>query len=244
MNERNVIVTTRHGDMPAFAVCPDGAGPWPGVLFYMDARGIREELRNMARRIARSGYFVLMPDLYYRIGDLRFNLPKRDETMIRIIREASRSITMPLILDDTAGMLAWLAAQDKVKIGPVGTVGYCQGGPFVTWAAAEFPSSIASAASLYGVRMVSDLPTSPHLSLPRIKVPIYYGFAEKDHFSPPDLIAAFKAALDKAGNIYELDVYPGNDHGFCFPERDVYAAEASEQHWRKLLALFARTLPA
>lgn len=244
MIERNVIVTTRHGDMPSFAVCPEGQGPWPGVLFYMDARGIREELRNMARRIARQGYFCLMPDLYYRIGDLRFNLPKRDETMIKMIREASQSITKPLILDDTAGMLAWMAGQDKVKIGPVGAVGYCMGGPFVTWAAEAFPSSIASAASLYGVRMVTDQPTSPHLSLPKTKAAFYFGFAEKDHFSPPQLIADFKAALDKAGCSYELDVFAGADHGFCFPERDVYVAEASEQHWRKLLALFARTLPA
>ena len=72
MNEREVVVTTQHGQMPSFAVSPDGEGPWPGIIFYMDARGMREELRNMARRIAKAGYFVLLPDVYYRLGTIQF----------------------------------------------------------------------------------------------------------------------------------------------------------------------------
>ncbi len=242
MNEKQVIVTTKSGFMPSFAVCPDGEGPWPVVLFYMDARGIREELRNMARRVAKQGYYCLLPDLYYRLGDLRFDLHKRDETMIRMIREASRSITKELIIEDTAGMLAFVDGQDKAKAGPVGTVGYCMGGPFVTWVSEAFPSRITASASLYGVRMVEDTPTSPHLSLPNIKAALYYGFAELDHFSTPELIKDFKAALDAAGSNYVLDVFKTADHGFAFPERVVYVPEASERHWERLFELWGNNL--
>jgi carboxymethylenebutenolidase len=116
------------------------------------------------------------------------------------------------------------------------------GGPFITWAAAAFPSRIRAAASLYGVEMVVDGPDSPHLFLPRIKAGLYYAFAGKDHFSPPELIRDFKAALDEAGNDYELETVMEADHGYCFPERSVFVPEASEAHWQKLFALWGKYL--
>ena len=86
MIEKDVIVTTKYGRMPTFAVCPDAPGQYPGIIFYMDAPGIREELRNMARRIARHGYFCLLPDMYYRLGLLRFDIHRRDDAMSQCIR--------------------------------------------------------------------------------------------------------------------------------------------------------------
>lgn len=242
MLERDVIVTTQHGEMPCLAVSPDGQGPWPAIILYMDARGIREELRNMARRIAKAGYVCLLPDLYYRIGLLRFDLQKRDETMITMIRAASRSFTREWIVSDTAAMIAFLDGDDKVAEGPMGSVGYCMGGPFITWAAAAFPSRLKASASLYGVRMVTDTPDSPHLFLQRVAGGLYYGFAEKDHFSPPELIRDFRDALDSAGCSYALDVFVDADHGFCFPERSVYVPEDSERHWERLFALWQEHL--
>jgi carboxymethylenebutenolidase len=242
--EQNVVITTQHGRMPAFAACPDGQGPWPAVIFYMDARGMREELRNMARRIAKAGYFCLLPDLYYRLGRIEFDLQKRDETMITIIRAASRSFTRDWVISDTAAMLAFLDAQDGVTDGAMGCVGYCIGGPFVTWAAATFPSHIAAAAGICGVRMVTDTPDSPHLFAPEIKAELYYAFAEKDHFSPPDLIADLRAALQRAKCTFEIDVFEGTDHGFVFPERDAHMPEPTEAHWRRLFDLFGRRLKA
>lgn len=238
MNERDVVITTQAGRMPAFAVCPDGEGPWPAILFYMDARGMREELRNMARRIAKHGYFVIMPDLYYRFGRLDFDLTARNEAMILMIRAARKSLTKQPIIDDTAAMIAYLDGQDKVREGPVGAVGYCMGGPFITWAAEAFNMRIRAAASLYGVEMVTDGEESPHLCLPRIDGALYYGFAEKDHFSPPEMIEAFRQALDAAKCNYELDIYKDADHGFAFAERPVYVPEAAETHWGKLFALW------
>ena len=242
MNEREVVVTTQHGQMPSFAVSPDGDGPWPGIIFYMDARGMREELRNMARRIAKAGYFVLLPDVYYRLGTIQFDLQKRDQTMITMIQAASRSFTREMVVADTAGMVAWLDAQDKVGPGQLGCVGYCIGGPFVTWAAAAFPSRIGAAMGVNGVRMVVDGPDSPHGLAPHLKAGLYYGFAEKDHFSPPELIRDFTKALDDAGCTYEIDVFKDTDHGFVFPERNVYAPEPSEAHWQKMFALWDKYL--
>jgi len=173
MIERDVVVTTRHGQMPSFAVCPEGPGAFAPVILYMDAPGIREELRNMARHIARRGYFCVMPDMYYRNGTLRFDIPRRDEAMSAVISAAMRSITNALVMDDTAGLLAFLDAQDKVRPGPVGAVGYCMSGCYVTTAAARFPRRITAAASLYGVFIVTDKEDSPHKLVDRIKGEMY-----------------------------------------------------------------------
>src|SRR5436853_6969752 len=128
MIEQDVFVQTKYGRQASFAACPDGSGAFPGVILYMDAPGIREELRNMARRIANHGYFCLLPDLYYRLGTLRFDIPRRNDAMSVVIRGAMQSLTNAAVADDTAGMLAFLDAQDKVKPGPVGCIGHCMCG--------------------------------------------------------------------------------------------------------------------
>src|SRR6266436_6130639 len=151
MLEQDVIVTTKYGKMPTFAVCPEGPGQYLGIIFYMDAPGIREELRNMARRIARHGYFCLLPDMYYRLGHLRFDVQRRDDSMMPCILAAMSSLTNAKVMDDTGGLLGWLDGQDKAKPGPVGCVGYFMSGMHITNAASFYPHRIASAASLYGV---------------------------------------------------------------------------------------------
>ncbi len=156
MIEQDVIVTTKYGKCPSFAVCPDGPGQYPGIIFYMDAPGTREELRNMARRIAKHGYFCLLPDMYYRLGHLRFDVHRRDDAMFACIRGAMNSLTNAMVMDDTGGWIGWLNSQDKCKPGPMGCVGYCMSGMHVTNAAALYPHRIASAASLYGVGIITD----------------------------------------------------------------------------------------
>jgi len=132
MIEKEVIVTTKHGAMPTFAACPDGPGDYPGIIFYMDAPGIREELRNMARRIAKHGYFCLLPDMYYRLGICRFDIPRRDDGMSAVIRAAMNHLTNARVVDDTAALLAYFDASDKAKPGPVGCVGHCMSGQYIT----------------------------------------------------------------------------------------------------------------
>lgn len=240
--EQNVVVTTKHGRMPAFAACPDGPGTYPAILFYMDAPGFREELCNMARRIAKAGYFCLLPDMYYRLGTIRFDLPRRNDGMSAVIRAAMNHLTIADVDDDTAAMLAWLDAQEKVRPGKVGCVGHCMSGRYVTTVAARFPHRIAAAASLYGVGIVTDQPDSPHLLLDKVRGELYYAFAETDHSVPANVIPDLEAALKKAGTRYQLEIFAGTQHGFCFAERSFYAPIAAEQTWSRIFDLWARTL--
>lgn len=242
MIEQEVTVTTKHGRMPTFLASPDGPGPYPGILFYMDAPGIREELRNMARRIAKQGYFCLLPDMYYRLGTVRFDLPRRDDGMSAVIRAAMNHLTNALVVDDTAALLAYLDAQDKAKPGPVGCVGHCMSGQYITTVAARFPHRVAAAASLYGVGIITDKEDSPHRFLDRIKGELYYAFAETDHAVPAHIPGELEKALDAVSAQYELKVFAGTQHGFCFPERPVYDTLAGEETWSKIFAMWDRNL--
>src|SRR4051812_27967702 len=123
MIEKDVVITTKYGRMPSFAVCPDAPGQYPGIIFYMDAPGIREELRNMARRIARHGYFCLLPDMYYRLGQLRFDVHRRDDTMAAVFLSAMRSLTNQAVMDDTGGVLGFFYAPGKGQNRPGRRVG-------------------------------------------------------------------------------------------------------------------------
>lgn len=242
MIEQQAIVTTKYGKMPAFAACPEGPGAFPGIIFYMDAPGYREELCNMARRIAKHGYFCVLPDMYYRLGTVRFDISRRNDGMSVVIRAAMDHLSNADVNDDTAGLLAFLDAQDKVRTGPVGCVGHCMSGCYITTVAARFPERIAAAASLYGVRIVTDKPDSPHLLADKIKGELYYGFAEVDASVPANVIPDLKAALDKTDVKYKLEVLPGTAHGFCFPERAVYAPAAAELTWSRLFDMWERNL--
>ena len=242
MIEKYVDVVTKHGLMPSFVAYPDSGGPFPPVILYMDAPGFREELCNLARRIARAGYICILPDMYYRLGTVRFDIARRNDGMSGVIRASMNSLTNELVVDDTAGLLAYLDAQDVSKPGPVGCVGYCMSGQYITTVAARFPHRIASAVSLYGVGIVTDKPDSPHLLVDKVKGELYYSFAETDGSVPTNVIPTLVEALNKAGTSYVLDVQPGTTHGFQFPARPDYHPVESEKVWTNMFALWGRTL--
>ena len=242
MIERDVNVTSRHGPIPSFAVCPDGPGAFPGIILYMDAPGIREELRNLARRIAKHGYFCLLPDMYYRIGTLRFDFVRRAEGMRPTMFAAMNSLTNALVTEDTAAWIGFLDAQEKVRPGKIGAIGYCMSGRYVTTVAARYANRFAALASLYGVGIVTEAEDSPHLLVDRIRGEMYFGFAEIDEHVPAEVIPTLTGALDKAGVRYGLDVFPNSRHGFQFPERDVYETQAAEDAWSKVVAMWDRNL--
>jgi carboxymethylenebutenolidase len=242
MIEKEVVVTTKHGLMPTFAACPDGPGPYPGIIFYMDAPGIREELRNMARRIAKHGYFCLLPDMYYRIGTIRLDLAQRDEAKMAVMRAVMNSQTNAFVVDDTAALLAYFDAQDRAKPGPVGCVGHCMSGQYITTVSARFPHRMVAAASLYGVGIITDKEDSPHRLLDKIKGELYYAFAETDHAVPAHIPGELKSLLDKTDIKHEVKVFPGTQHGFCFPERPAYDTLAAEETWSKIFAMWDRHL--
>ncbi len=240
--EQNVAITTKYGRMPGFAVCPDEPGRFPGIIFYMDAPGFREELCNMARRIAKQGYFCILPDMYYRLGTVRFDLSRRSEKMSAVVMAAMNHITNADVVDDTAGILGFLDAQDKCAPGPVGCVGHCMSGRYITTVAARFPTRFAASASMYGVGIVTEEEDSPHLLLDQIQGELYYAFAENDPFVPAQNIPDLTAALQKAGTKHEIEVFAGTEHGFQFVERPAHAPVAAEAAWAKLFALWERCL--
>ena len=146
------------------------------------------------------------------------------------------------IMLDFTQRLGWLDAQDKAKPGPVGCVGYCMSGMHITNAAAFYPHRIKSAASLYGVGIITDKEDSPHLFLDRIKGELYYAFAETDRSVPPHIPGELKGLLEKHGIKHELKTFPGTEHGFAFPERAIYNTLAAEETWTKMFAMWDRTL--
>jgi len=241
MIEQDVVVNTKYGRQPAFAACPDAPGPFPGIILYMDAPGFRDELRIMGRRIAKHGYFCLVPDLYYRLGTLRFDIPRRNDAMSAVIRPAMQSLTNAAMAEDTAGMIAFIDGQDKAKAGPLGCVGHCMSGPFAMTVAARY-SRMQATAALYGVSMVTGEPDSPHLLASQIKGELYVGFAEHDPAVPPSVIPALDQALKAAGVRYRMETYANAHHGFCFVNRPDYDPVAAERCWDTLFDLWDRNL--
>src|SRR5688572_3873551 len=167
MLEHEFDLKTRDGAMNTFVTCPEEGGPFPPVLFYMDAPGKREELHDMARRIATVGYYVLLPNLYYR-RTREFAMERTEEGMRRMF-DMMGSLSNTLVVQDTEAMLEFLASEPQARPGPVGAVGYCMSGPFVLAAAAHFPERIAAVASIYGARLITDQPDSVHLTLDQIR---------------------------------------------------------------------------
>jgi carboxymethylenebutenolidase len=241
MTEQDVLVNTKYGRQPAFAACPDAPGQYPGIILYMDAPGFRDELRHMGRRIAKHGYFCLVPDLYYRLGTLRFDIPRRSDAMSAVIRASMNSLSNAAVAEDTAGMIAFLDGQDKVKPGPLGCVGHCMSGPFAVAVAARFPR-MKAAASLYGVNLVTDQPDSPHTMLDRVKGELYIGFAEIDPAVPSNIVPDLEQALKVAGTRYRMETFKGAHHGFCFANRPDYDPVAAEESWTRVTDLWDRNL--
>ena len=243
MIEDIIDLPTKDGGMETFIVRPERGGPHPAIFFLMDAPGIREELYDMARRLGTSGYYVLLPNLYYRAGrDTKYGADvlehgSAEHTRMRAVRT---KMTIPPVMDDIAAMLAFIDKQQEVKRGPVGTHGYCMSGPYSLAAAARYPDRIAAAASFYGTWLVSDAVESPHLNLGKAKGELYIACAEHDELAPLPMVAELKGLLEKSGSRGELEIYPGVHHGFAFPQRKVYDKPAAERHWERLLALYRR----
>ncbi|MGE0253358.1 MAG: dienelactone hydrolase family protein [Alphaproteobacteria bacterium] len=229
--------------IPSFFCRPDADGPYPAVIMHMDAPAIREELRGFARRIAGHGYAVLLPDLYWRFGRLRFDLARRNEAMTQMITAARLSLTNAQVVADTRACLAWLAERKDVSRAPKGVVGWCMSGSFSLAAAGEMPDEFAACATLYGVGMVTDQPDSPHLLAPKLKAELYGAFAEHDVFVPDNVVPDLEKALTAAGKPFIIETFPTTHHGFQFPERTaVYHKDAAEAAWVRIFDLFARRL--
>lgn len=245
MIEEVVRLQTMSGSMETFLCRPERDGPFPAVLFLMDAPGVREELHDMARRLASVGYFVVLPNLYYRAGaDTKFGPdvldPGADEyTRMRAIRT---KMTIPPVMEDIASMIAYLDDHEEAAVGQIACHGYCMSGPYALAAAARFPDRIGAAASIYGTWLVSDAEESPHLSFDRVKGELYISCAEYDDLAPPEMVGELSRCFEDSGVAGELEIQAGVHHGFAFPTRWCYDQPAAERHWERLLSLYRRNL--
>jgi carboxymethylenebutenolidase len=244
MNQQPVSIQAKDGTCKAWVFKPEGKGPWPGVIFYMDAFGIRPAMIEMASYIAKHGYVVLLPDLFYRFGAYGPFVPKE------VLKGDFRAIIGPLMAssdnhkaaEDTAAFLSYLESLEEVAGDKVGTVGFCMGGGMALTAAGYYPDRVAAAVSFHGGNLATDLPTSPHLVVPRIKAEVYVAGADQDHGYPPEMAKRLEEALNKAGVRHKCEIYAGKMHGWMKPDMPVYDAEAADRGWRELFALYARTL--
>lgn len=223
--------------MNTFVTRPEGKGPYPVVLFLMDAPGKREELHDMARRISSVGYYVMLPNLYYRRAREFVMAPDKREEMFGHMN----ALTNALVCEDIQVLFDHAVQDETAADGPAGCVGYCMSGPFAFAAASAFPDRIKASASLHGVRLFNDAADSPHLDAHKIQAEMYFGCAETDEWAPPEMIQGLDDYLADTGIKYQVEWYPGTHHGFVFPLRDgMYHKASAERHWERLFALFRR----
>jgi|SRR6185312_14147365 len=240
-----IEIRTRDGRCPSYVYRPSGTGPWPAVLVYMDGLAIRPAMLEIGERLASNGYFVLLPDLFYRSGPYEpmdaktvFSDPeKRKVLMEKFFTPA----TPANIMSDTQAFLDYLGAQRDVRSGGIGTTGYCMGGLMSLTAAGTYPERIVAAASYHGGRLATDAPDSPHRLAPRMKARVYVAGAIEDQSFPDDMKARLEKALSDAGVDHRIETYPAK-HGWVLRDTPVYDAAAAERHWQSMLALFDATL--
>jgi carboxymethylenebutenolidase len=243
MSRTDVKIPTPDGEARSFAFTPSqGQGPWPAVIFFMDGLAIRPTLFDMAQRLADQGYYVLLPDLFWRVGDYPpINVAKvfTDESARKELMTKFMSSTDPeKSKRDTAAFLAWLTKQPQVKGEKIGTTGYCMGGGISLRAAGNFPDRVAASAAFHPGNLATDAPDSPHLLAPKMKAKVLVGGADQDagfDVAQKDRLAK---ALADAGVEAEVLIYEGALHGYAPADTPVYNKEASEWHWRAMTALF------
>ncbi|TXS00721.1 dienelactone hydrolase family protein [Streptomyces sp. col6] len=234
-------IPTADGQADAFAAFPDDGGRHPGVLMYADGFGIRPVLRELAGELAGHGYYVLVPNLFYRNGPAPvIELP---EYIGEEARPAVVARLMPLIeahttrrvLSDADAYLTFLTAQPEVCAGPVAVTGYCIGGLLATRTAAAHPGQVAALAAFHGP-VGADGPDS----LAGLTAEIHFGHAEGD--LTPEALSRLNRVLDAAGVAYTSEIYPGTVHGFTMSDTDAFNSAALQLHWDRLLPLLGRAL--
>lgn len=238
MIERELDVPTADGAMNTFVTHPEAGGSHPVVLFLMDAPGRREELSDMARRLGAEGYYVMLPNLYYRRTRDFLPDPAHRAAMVAHMN----SLTNAMVCDDARACLALADGDPAAAGGMVGVVGYCMSGPFAFALAAQAADRVAAAASFHGVRLATEALDSPHLTAAQVRGELYFGCAETDEWAPPEMIGRLDAHLADVGARYRIEWYPGTRHGFVFPNRPAYQRAGAERHWERLIDLFARNL--
>jgi carboxymethylenebutenolidase len=247
MVEKEIRVRTADGEMTTFVVRPDGDGPFPVAVVFMDGVGYREQVKKNARRFAADGYYCVAPDLYYRSGEkLSFDMsnmatglsgPEAERMM-----KAATSVTPEHVEADTRAMLDAIASDPAAGSGPKVCVGYCLGARVSLHAASAFPDEFAAAAGIHPGALVNDKPDSPHYDLATVRGELYFAFAEIDRTATPELVDQFREELGRNRVRGVVERLPGTSHGFAMADLPVYNLEAAEHHFERTLDLWRRNL--
>ena len=241
MIEFETAIDTGEGSMATFVVHPDTTGPLPVILFLMDAPGKRPLLHDMARRLAAEGYYVVLPNLFYREVP-EFELDFTSGESVAEMGRLMMSIGNRMAVRDAQSLLE-LADEDSSADGTrVGCLGYSMSGPFAISVAAALGERVRAAASANGVRLAVDAHDSPHKMLPDITGELYVACAEFDDYAPLEMVERFEMAMTAAGTKGRLEYYPGTKHGFDLSDLPDYDHDASERLWSRLFDLFDRNL--
>jgi carboxymethylenebutenolidase len=241
MPRLDVTIKTRDGLCAASLFTPaEKAGPWPGVIFFMDGLGIRPSMWEMGQRLADGGYLVLLPDLYYRLGSYPpmnpaqvLADPKLREGLMKFVTSLDRDRKIA----DAAAFIEFLSSRSEVKGDRFGATGYCMGGNASLTAAGAFPGRFAAAASFHGGNLATDQPDSPHLFVKNITGRVYVAGAVQDASFPEEQKDRLEKALTEARVDHLVETYPAR-HGFAVPDMPVFDAAAAERHWAALSKLF------
>jgi carboxymethylenebutenolidase len=252
MKERFAEVPTKSGAMKTFVTHPEQDGPFPAVILFMDFWGVRDELLDIARWTAVSGYCCVVPDFYYRQGTVRNERHDAQGKMVSLSRldpTTQASMLAPLerfsdteAMDDTESLLQFLADHSAVRAGPKGSFGYCLGGRLVMRAATRFPEQFRASASLHGSALMTDRKDSPHRSVSSIAGEFYCGFAEHDPYTPPGTVGVLASAMQASKGRYHHEVHRGAEHGYALPNRDIHDKKATLRDWEIIMAMFRRQL--
>ncbi|EMI53642.1 dienelactone hydrolase family protein [Rhodopirellula sallentina] len=240
VSSNDVRIETPDGECDAYFVSPT-SGKHPAVLIWPDIFGLRPAFRQMGERLAESGYSVLVVNPFYRKQKAP-TAAKGANTPISDVRPLARSLTPTTHTTDAKAFIAWLDSQSQVDTSkPVGTTGYCMGGPIVFRTAAAVPDRVGAAATFHGGGLVTDQPDSPHRLIPQMDAQFLIAIAENDDERDPDAKQVLKKDFAEAGLKAEIEVYPAG-HGWCPPDTRVHNYEQAEKAWARMLALFESSL--
>ncbi len=243
--EMDVKVSTPDGEADCYFVHP-ASGQHAGVIIWPDILGLRPAFRAMGKRLAQSGYSVLVVNPYYRKASapvVAEGASFQDEATRNKVLPLARSLSAETTVTDAHAFVSFLDAQAAVdKKRKIGTTGYCMGGPFTMRTAAAIPDRIGAGASFHGGRLVTDRPDSPHLLVTKMKAHFLFAIAANDDERDPEAKNVLRKTYDEAHLPAEIEVYEGAMHGWCPPDSRVYNEVQAERAWSRLLALFETAL--
>ena len=245
VQESEVDVKTPDGTADAYFVHPS-RGAYPAVLMWPDIYGLRPAFRQMGRRLAESGYSVLVVNPFYRTKraptaaeHADFEDPATRAALVAL----SGSLTAQTAVTDAKALVAWLDGQPSVdRRRKMGTTGYCMSGPFTMRAAAALPDRVGAGASFHGGGLVTDKADSPHLLIPKMKAHYLFAIAESDDQRQPETKNVLREAFAAARLPAEIEVYAGTIHGWCPTDSRIYNHDQAEKAWSRMLALFKTAL--